>query len=59
LGLQGGTKQLGFTLKEIKELLEIHESAKTFAGGKRNSSPMNNPEVAVISLLSGAAVRFR
>jgi DNA-binding transcriptional MerR regulator len=26
------SQQLGFSLKEIKELLEIHESAKTFAG---------------------------
>jgi MerR family mercuric resistance operon transcriptional regulator len=32
------SQQLGFTLKEIKELLEIHESAKSFAGGKRSKS---------------------
>ena len=32
------SQQLGFTLKEIKELLEIHESAKSFAGGKRSES---------------------
>ncbi len=29
---------LGFTLKEIKELLEIHESAKALAVGKRSNS---------------------
>ena len=28
------SQQLGFSLKEIKELLEIHESAKSFAGGR-------------------------
>jgi MerR family mercuric resistance operon transcriptional regulator len=32
------SQQLGFTLKEIKELLEIHEPAKAFAGGKRSKS---------------------
>jgi MerR family mercuric resistance operon transcriptional regulator len=32
------SQQLGFTLKEIKELLEIHESAKSFAAGKRSES---------------------
>jgi DNA-binding transcriptional MerR regulator len=30
------SQQLGFTLKEIKELLEIHESAKAYAGGARS-----------------------
>jgi MerR family mercuric resistance operon transcriptional regulator len=30
------SQQLGFTLKEIKELLEIHESAKAFAAGGRS-----------------------
>src|SRR5580704_14035497 len=32
------SQQLGFSLKEIKELLEIHESAKTFAGSPRTKS---------------------
>ncbi|HTQ59239.1 MAG TPA: heavy metal-responsive transcriptional regulator [Candidatus Solibacter sp.] len=32
------SQQLGFSLKEIKELLEIHESAKSFAGGARTKS---------------------
>ena len=32
------SQQLGFALKEIKELLEIHESAKAFASGKRSKS---------------------
>jgi len=29
------SQQLGFSLKEIKELLEIHESAKSFSGGRQ------------------------
>jgi MerR family mercuric resistance operon transcriptional regulator len=32
------SQQLGFSLKEIKELLEIHESAKTFAGPTQTKS---------------------
>jgi DNA-binding transcriptional MerR regulator len=32
------SQQLGFSLKEIKELLEIHESAKTFAGSPQTKS---------------------
>jgi len=32
------SQQLGFSLKEIKELLEIHESAKSFAGSRRANS---------------------
>jgi DNA-binding transcriptional MerR regulator len=32
------SQQLGFSLKEIKELLEIHESAKSFAGGRATKS---------------------
>lgn len=32
------SQQLGFSLKEIKELLEIHESAKSFAGSRRTNS---------------------
>jgi MerR family transcriptional regulator, copper efflux regulator len=28
------SQQLGFSLKEIRELLEIHESAKSFSGGR-------------------------
>lgn len=32
------SQQLGFTLKEIKELLEIHESAKSLAGSPRSES---------------------
>ena len=32
------TQELGFTLKEIKELLEIHESAKSFAGSRQANS---------------------
>jgi MerR family mercuric resistance operon transcriptional regulator len=32
------SQQLGFSLKEIKELLEIHESAKTFAGPRQTKS---------------------
>jgi DNA-binding transcriptional MerR regulator len=32
------SQQLGFSLKEIKELLEIHESAKSFAGGRQRKS---------------------
>jgi MerR family mercuric resistance operon transcriptional regulator len=32
------SQQLGFSLKEIKELLEIHESAKSFAGGRQANS---------------------
>ena len=29
------SQQLGFTLKEVKELMEIHESAKSFADSAR------------------------
>jgi DNA-binding transcriptional MerR regulator len=32
------SQQLGFSLKEIKELLEIHESAKSFAGGRETKT---------------------
>jgi len=32
------SQQLGFSLKEIKDLLEIHESAKTFAGPAQTKS---------------------
>ncbi len=32
------SQQLGFSLKEIKELLAIHESAKAFAGGRQANS---------------------
>ena len=32
------SQQLGFSLKEIKELLEIHESAKSFAGSRQANS---------------------
>ena len=32
------SQQLGFSLKEIKELLQIHESAKTFAGPPQTKS---------------------
>jgi DNA-binding transcriptional MerR regulator len=32
------SQQLGFSLKEIKELLEIHESAKSFAGSPQTKS---------------------
>lgn len=32
------SQQLGFTLKEIRVLLEIHESAKACAGGARSKS---------------------
>jgi MerR family mercuric resistance operon transcriptional regulator len=32
------SQKLGFSLKEIKELLEIHESAKTFAGPRQTKS---------------------
>jgi MerR family mercuric resistance operon transcriptional regulator len=32
------SQQLGFTLKEIKELMEIHEAAKGFAAGGRSKS---------------------
>ena len=32
------SQQLGFSLKEIKELLEIHESAKSFSGGPQTKS---------------------
>jgi len=32
------SQQLGFSLKEIKELLEIHESAKSFRGSCRANS---------------------
>ena len=32
------SQQLGFSLKEIKELLEIHESAKSFAGTRKTNS---------------------
>jgi DNA-binding transcriptional MerR regulator len=32
------SQQLGFSLKEIKELLEIHESAKRFAGSSETKS---------------------
>ncbi len=32
------SQQLGFSLKEIKELLEIHESAKSFAGSRKTNS---------------------
>ena len=32
------SQQLGFTLKEIKDLLEIHESAKSLAGSARSES---------------------
>ena len=32
------SQQLGFSLKEIKELLQIHESAKSFAGGPQTKS---------------------
>jgi DNA-binding transcriptional MerR regulator len=32
------SQELGFSLKEIKELLEIHESAKSFAGSRRANS---------------------
>ena len=32
------SQRLGFSLKEIKELLEIHESAKSFAGGTQRKS---------------------
>jgi DNA-binding transcriptional MerR regulator len=33
-----GSQQLGFTLKEIKDLLEIHESAKSIAGNPQTKS---------------------
>jgi DNA-binding transcriptional MerR regulator len=32
------SQQLGFSLKEIKELLEIHESAKSFSGRPQTKS---------------------
>jgi DNA-binding transcriptional MerR regulator len=32
------SQQLGFSLKEIKELLEIHESAKSFSGKPQTKS---------------------
>jgi MerR family transcriptional regulator, mercuric resistance operon regulatory protein len=32
------SQQLGFTLKEVKELMEIHESAKSFTDSARFSS---------------------
>jgi DNA-binding transcriptional MerR regulator len=32
------SQQLGFSLKEIKELLQIHESAKSFAGSPQTKS---------------------
>jgi DNA-binding transcriptional MerR regulator len=32
------SQQLGFSLKEIKDLLEIHESAKSFAGSPQTKS---------------------
>jgi MerR family mercuric resistance operon transcriptional regulator len=32
------SQQLGFSLKEIKELLEIHESAKSFVGSPQTKS---------------------
>jgi MerR family mercuric resistance operon transcriptional regulator len=32
------SQRLGFSLKEIKELLEIHESAKSFAGSPQTKS---------------------
>jgi DNA-binding transcriptional MerR regulator len=32
------SQQLGFTLKEIKELMEIHESAKSFSGRPQTKS---------------------
>ena len=32
------SQQLGFSLKEIKELLEIHESARSFAGSRQANS---------------------
>jgi DNA-binding transcriptional MerR regulator len=32
------SQQLGFSLKEIRELLEIHESAKSFAGSPQTKS---------------------
>ncbi len=32
------SQRLGFALKEIKELLKIHESAKAFAGSRRSES---------------------
>ncbi|MGC1414597.1 MAG: MerR family transcriptional regulator [Candidatus Acidiferrum sp.] len=32
------SQQLGFSLKEIKELLEIHESAKSFAGSAQTKT---------------------
>jgi DNA-binding transcriptional MerR regulator len=32
------SQQLGFSLKEIKQLLEIHESAKSFAGSPQTKS---------------------
>jgi DNA-binding transcriptional MerR regulator len=32
------SQQLGFSLKEIKELLEIHESAKSFAGSPQTKT---------------------
>ena len=32
------SQQLGFSLKEIKELLRIHESARTIAGGPQTKS---------------------
>jgi DNA-binding transcriptional MerR regulator len=38
------SQQLGFSLKEIKELLEIHESAKSFAGGTQTKSKSKSKE---------------
>jgi DNA-binding transcriptional MerR regulator len=32
------SQRLGFSLKEIKDLLDIHESAKTFAGSQQTKS---------------------
>ena len=40
------SQQLGFSLKEIKELLEIHESAKSFAGGTQTKSKSKEWEKA-------------